>query len=90
MTLDQLRTFWLPISPSPFIERVGERPILLVYAKYDLTFPVDLSQSFIADFERRGVPHDVGVLPCGHYTTGRTPFKFIDGYYLTKFFLKRL
>jgi hypothetical protein len=27
------------------------------------------------DFEPR-------VLPCGHYTTGETPYKFIDGWYL--------
>ena len=90
VTLDELRQWWLPISPSPFIERVRDRKILLVYARYDLTFPVDLSRSFIADFDRRGVPHELGVLPCGHYTTGKAPFKFIDGYYLTKFFLKNL
>ncbi len=90
VTLDQLRTWWLPISPSPFIERVRDRKILLVYARYDLTFPVDLSRSFIAEFDRRRVPHELGVLPCGHYTTGKAPFKFIDGYYLTKFFLKNL
>ncbi len=22
------------------------------------------------------------MLPCGHYTTGETPYKFIDGWYL--------
>jgi hypothetical protein len=22
------------------------------------------------------------VLPCGHYTTGETPYKFIDGWYM--------
>jgi hypothetical protein len=30
------------------------------------------------DFEPR-------VLPCGHYTTGETPYKFIDGWYLGSF-----
>jgi hypothetical protein len=25
------------------------------------------------------------VLPCGHYTTGETPYKFIDGWYLGSF-----
>jgi len=25
------------------------------------------------------------VLPCGHYTTGETPYKFIDGWYLSWF-----
>jgi dienelactone hydrolase len=90
VTLDQLREWWLPISPWPFIERVRGRPVLLVYARYDLTFPVDLSRSFLAEFDRRGVSHDVGVLPCGHYTTGKAPFKYLDGYYLTKFFLDKL
>jgi dienelactone hydrolase len=90
VTLDQLRRWWMPISPSPFIERVRSRQLLLVYAKYDLTFPVDLSRGFIAEFDARGIAHDLGVLPCGHYTTGRAPFKFLDGYYLTKFFVKRL
>jgi dienelactone hydrolase len=88
--LDTLREWWMPISPWPFIERVRGRPVRLIYARYDLTFPVDLSRRFIDEFRRRGVPHDVAVLPCGHYTTGRAPFKFIDGYYLTKFFLDRL
>ena len=22
------------------------------------------------------------MLPCGHYTTGETPYKFIDGWYM--------
>ncbi|MGB7191405.1 MAG: abhydrolase domain-containing 18, partial [Acidobacteriaceae bacterium] len=25
------------------------------------------------------------VLPCGHYTTGETPYKFMDGWYLGSF-----
>jgi hypothetical protein len=25
------------------------------------------------------------VLPCGHYTTGETPFKYMDGWYLGSF-----
>ena len=90
ITLDELRRWWMPISPWPFVERVSGRGVLLVYARYDLTFPVDLSTSFVTEFTRRGVAHDLGVLPCGHYTTGKAPFKFIDGYYLTKFFLNKL
>ena len=85
VTLDALRDYWMPISPWPFIERVRGREILLIYARYDLTFPVDLSRAFIDEFDRRGIPHETAVLPCGHYTTGKTPFKFLDGYYLTKF-----
>ncbi len=90
VTLDALRDYWMPISPWPFIDRVRDRAILLIYALYDLTFPVDLSRRFISEFARRGVPHQVAVLPCGHYTTGRAPFKYLDGYYLTKFVVSQL
>ena len=88
--LDDLRECWMPISPWPFISRVRGRKILLVYATYDFTFPVDLSRQFIAEFDRLQVPHETAVLPCGHYTTGKAPFKFLDGYVLTKFLARRL
>jgi hypothetical protein len=55
-----------------------------------LTFPVELSRRFIAEFVRQGVPHDTAVLPCGHYTTGKAPFKYLDGYALTRFLVGRL
>lgn len=88
--LSLLRELWMPISPWPFIDRVNGRGIRLIYALWDETFPVDLSRDFIAEFTRRRVPHDVRILPCGHYTTGRAPFKFVDGYYLTEFLVKKL
>jgi hypothetical protein len=88
--LDQLRRFWLPISPAHFLERIRDRRTLLVYAKYDLTFPLDLSLDLLADFRRRTIPHQVAVLPCGHYSTGSTPFKYMDAYVLTRFLLKHL
>ncbi len=90
VTLDDLRACWMPISPWPFIERVRSRQVLLVYAIHDLTFPVDLSKMFLGEFASRGVPHETAVLPCGHYTTGKAPFKFLDGFYLTRFLVKRL
>ena len=62
----------------------------MVYARYDLTFPVDLSLKLIAELKRRGIPLEVGVLPCGHYSTGAAPFKYLDGWYLGKFLATRL
>jgi hypothetical protein len=85
VTLEDLRRLWSPISPWTYLDRVANRRTLLVYAKYDLTFPVDLSQTLIGEFARRGIPHRVNVLPCGHYSTGATPFKYLDAYVLTKF-----
>lgn len=90
LTLEALRDYWMPISPWPFIDRVKDRKLLLISARYDLTFPVDLSRSFLKEFNRRGVPHDTAVLPCGHYSTGRTPFKYLDGYYIVRHFLRTL
>ncbi|MEO8070878.1 MAG: alpha/beta hydrolase family protein, partial [Acidobacteriota bacterium] len=90
IAIDDLRQCWMPISPWPFIGRVKGRPALLVYARYDLTFPLDLSRRFLAEFARLGVAHETAVLPCGHYSTGKAPFKYLDGYALAKFFVKRL
>lgn len=33
-------------------------------------------------FKRIGLNFEAKVLPCGHYTTGETPYKFIDGWYM--------
>lgn len=86
--LEALRSLWKPISPWWYLDRVRDRQSLLVYAKYDLTFPVDLSEDLVREFARRGIPHEVAVLRCGHYSTGKTPFKFVDGWILARF-LKR-
>jgi hypothetical protein len=88
--LDRLRHLWRPISPWSYLDEVRHARTLLVYAKYDLTFPVDLSRTLVDEFGRRGLPHDVAPMPCGHYSIGATPFKFVDGYVLTNFLLKNL
>jgi dienelactone hydrolase len=88
--LDALRALWKPISPQWYLERLRDRQTLLVYAKYDLTFPVDLSESLVREFRQRGVPHEVEVLPCGHYSTGKAPFKYWDGWVLARFLRRAL
>jgi hypothetical protein len=90
VTLDELRRMWLPISPLPFLGRVRGRAILLVYALYDLTFPVDLSRRLVDAFRREGIDHEVTVLPCGHYSTGKSPFKWMDGLALCRFLNRTL
>jgi dienelactone hydrolase len=88
--LERLRRLWRPISPWSYLDRVGKTNTLLVYAAYDLTFPVDLSVVLIDEFRRRGLPHETALLRCGHYSTGFAPFKYVDGYVLTKFLRSRL
>jgi len=88
--LSQLRELWRPISPFPYLDQVRHARTLLVYAKYDLTFPVDLSRMLVEEFKNERVPHEVAVLPCGHYSTGMAPFKFLDAYHLIRFLRQNL
>jgi dienelactone hydrolase len=88
--LERLRHLWKPISPHWYLDRLRTRQTLLVYARYDLTFPPDLSRDLVRDFRAGGVPHEVAVLRCGHYSTGKAPFKFVDAWILTKFLKKNL
>jgi hypothetical protein len=92
MTLDRLRELWMPISPQYYLDRLRGRDLqtLLVYARYDLTFPVDLSRSLVGAFKDRKIPHQLAVLPCGHYSTGSAPFKYMDGAVLTRFLYRSL
>jgi dienelactone hydrolase len=88
--LDLLRALWTPISPREYLRRLRNRKTLLVYARYDLTFPVDLSEDLVRAFRDLRIPHEVAVLRCGHYSTGKAPFKFVDGWILTRFLKKAL
>jgi dienelactone hydrolase len=88
--LEALRRVWLPISPFPYIDRMQPKRTLLVYALYDLTFPVGLSRVLVREFKARQVPAEVSILPCGHYSTGMTPFKYLDGFALCRFLSRAL
>ena len=88
--LETLRHLWRPISPWTYLERARRTSTLLVYAKYDLTFPVDLSRKLVDEWARLHLPHEVAALPCGHYSSGAAPFKFIDAYVLTTFLRRGL
>lgn len=90
VNLDQLRALWKPISPQWYLERLRDRRTLLVYARYDLSFPVDLSEDLVRAFRDAGAPHEVARLPCGHYSSGKAPFKYVDGWVLTRFLRKAL
>lgn len=90
INLDRLRHLWKPISPRWYLDRVRDRQTLLVYARYDLTFPVDLSEDLVREFRDRSIPHEVAVLGCGHYSSGKAPFKFVDGWILTRFLRRAL
>ena len=92
VTLDELREYWRPISPFPYMSRVAamrRRPIRFIIARYDLTFPLDLSHDAVAEARRFNLPLDIVWLPCGHYTTGELPWKAIDAWKIATFFRKQ-
>jgi hypothetical protein len=62
-----------------------EKKVLLIYAKYDLTFPLKYSLEVVRSFHQHGIRFEERVLPCGHYTTGETPFQYMDGWFLGSF-----
>jgi dienelactone hydrolase len=92
LTLDRLRQAWLSISPMAYFDKLARFPqkMLMIYGKYDLTFLPEYSQQVRDEFERRGAHLRTIVLPCGHYTTGEAPFKYIDGYHMVRFLVKNL
>jgi hypothetical protein len=93
LTLEELREFWTPISPVPFINRLpklGLRPMRFIAARYDLTFPLDLTHQTIAEAKRHQLPLDVVWLPCGHYTMASMPWKAIDAWKIATFMRKHL
>ena len=88
LTAEQIREAWKVISPSAHAHRLSaiRRPALCISNKYDLTFLPDLSEIFLDDCRRHSVPTEIKYLPCGHYTIGRTPFKYVDAFHIVNFF----
>jgi hypothetical protein len=101
LTQDDLRLLWSGASPMTYMDdfagadatgnplpRVPQWPnkrARVIYAPYDLTFLREFSEQVLRQFRLRKMDFDAKVLPCGHYTTGETPYKYIDGWYLGSF-----
>ncbi len=92
LTQDRIRALWAAVSPCSYYDKImrpevagADKKALLVYADYDLTFPREYSLQVLEAFQRIGLNHEPRVLPCGHYTTGETPYKYIDGWYMGSF-----
>ena len=90
--LPTLRKIWMCISPTAYFDKFAEhaKKSLFLYTKYDTTFPADLSLETMRLAREHGLDHKEVVLPCGHYTLGETPFKYMDGYHVVSFVLRNL
>jgi hypothetical protein len=89
LTQQQVRAMFAGVSPMSYMQQFAEpqkkRRSLVVYAPYDLTFIHEYSLEVLKNFDAHGVDYVAKVLPCGHYTTGETPYKYLDGWYLGSF-----
>jgi hypothetical protein len=97
LTQPRLCALWSSISPVSYYDRFkrlasgdagdqagsrSDKNVLLVYANYDLTFPLEYSLQVVDAFRRDRIRFTPRVLPCGHYTTGEFPYKYIDGWHI--------
>jgi dienelactone hydrolase len=87
MTPERIYRLYSAISPVSYMDRFAQhaKKVLVIHARYDLTFLPEYSEQVLANFAERGVDFVSKVLPCGHYTTGEFPYKFIDGWYIGSF-----
>jgi hypothetical protein len=92
VTLEELREFWAPISPMPYVQRgMGAgRNCFMVYGKYDPTFLPELTAQMLAALHAHGATPRTLALPCGHYSLELPPFSYLAGYRMLSFFRSAL
>ncbi|MBI3405373.1 MAG: alpha/beta hydrolase family protein [Acidobacteria bacterium] len=91
VTADEIRRYWLPISPVPYVHRVGRNhtngnnghgripKVLAITGLYDPTFIPELSEVALRGMKEHGLDFEYMKLPCGHYSLGEKPFSWIAG-----------
>lgn len=93
VSLEDLREYWLPISPMAYIDKLAKmpaRPQRYIYTLYDLTFPIDLSRDLMRNLRDQKIEHSAVKIPCGHYTLGEKPWVYLDGWKIVSFLRKHL
>ncbi len=93
VTQEQMRAFWRVVSPSAYLHRLSGRDSLesmLIWAGYDTTFRPEFTRQALDGFVAERIPHRTFYLPCGHYTTAKAPFVWLDGFAMSRFLLEAL
>lgn len=82
VTVDELREFWAPVSPMPYVERgMGKgKNAFMVYGKYDPTFLPELTEQMLAALRKNDAAPRTLELHCGHYSLELAPFSHVAGY----------
>ena len=92
LDLERLRDVWAAISPANYFDRFAalKQKSLFLYTVYDTTFLPEYSRQVVEHIASAGIDHKLVVLPCGHYTLGEFPFKYVAGYHICAFFKRNL
>lgn len=92
VTGDELRHFWSPISPVPYLAKLAAtgHSFFAVSGKYDPTFLPEFTAKMYASLREHGVNCETLNLPCGHYSLELAPFSYIAGWRLGTFLKQQL
>jgi hypothetical protein len=87
VTVDELRDYWAPVSPMPYVERgLGSgKNAFMVYGKYDPTFLPELTEQMLAALRRHHANLRTLELHCGHYSLELPGFSHLAGYRMLSF-----
>jgi Alpha/beta hydrolase domain containing 18 len=89
---DELRRFWAPISPFPYVSRMqgSSQKMLMVSARNDPTFLPAFSEKIIREVRKTGMESEVLRLPCGHYSLELAPFSYAAALRMGPFLFRNL
>jgi hypothetical protein len=92
LTREDVRRAFLAISPNSYVNRLAgdERRGLLISARYDLSFTPELSRLLFEECDRHNLKLERAIVRCGHYTLGRSPYKYYAGYLMANYLRKYL
>jgi len=89
---EEVRKVWAAISPNSYVPLLesDERRCLMISGRYDLSFTPELSEKLFEACHRYDFNFDKALLPCGHYSLGEAPFKYMAGYLIMNYFRRHL
>ena len=92
VSAEELRRFWSPISPFPYVPRMegSSQKMLMVSARYDPTFLPKFSEEIIREVRKTGMESEVLLLPCGHYSLELAPFSYAAALRMGSFLFRNL
>jgi hypothetical protein len=92
VSADELRRFWSPISPFPYVGRMrgSTQKMLMVSGRYDPTFLPLFSDQIIREVRGTGMDSEVLSLPCGHYSLELAPFSYAAALRMGSFLFRNL